>query len=66
LTAIMDIIFSEPTLNKELLEHLVKPKAFVHIRFAFLFQFLVLGNLDLLLYALDLGLLLAEILEGLV
>ena len=62
----MDIIFGEPALNEELLEHFVKPKAFVHVHLAFLFELLVLGNLDLLLYGLDLSLLLAEVLEGLV
>jgi hypothetical protein len=62
----MEIIFSEPALNEELLEHLVKPKAFVHVHLAFLFELFVLGNLDLLLYGLDLGFLLAEVLEGLV
>lgn len=44
----------------------MKPKAFVHVHLAFLFELLVLGNLDLLLYGLYLGLLLAEVFEGLV
>ena len=52
-------ISGEAAFDKELLEDSVEAEAFIHVHLALFFKFFVLGDLDLLVYGLDLSLLLA-------